>query len=143
MARDKEKLKAYRAAYYAANKEKEKADNATYRATNKEEIKAYKAAYRAANKEKLNAYTVAYGRLRNTGVTQEQYDGAYLKQKGVCAICSGVEASGKGLAADHCHTTGIFRGLLCGNCNRGLGTFKDNTDLLTKAIGYLNATKNV
>lgn len=118
------------------DKEKTKAYNALYRAANKDKIAAYDAAYYAANKEK----STARGRLRLTGVTQEQYDEAYLKQKGVCALCSCGCSSGKQLAADHCHTTGIFRGLLCGNCNRGLGNFKDNPDLLKKAIGYLYDT---
>lgn len=142
MARDKEEQKSYSAAYYAANKEKINTKNATYRATNKEKARAYRATYYAANKEK----TKAYNRLRNTGVTQEQYDGAYLKQKGVCAICSGVEASGRELSADHCHTTGVFRGLLCTQCNLGLGKFKDNKLLLENAIQYLkdsNDTKDL
>ncbi len=126
MARDKEKLKAYSATYYAANKEKARADHAIYR---------------AANREKLRAYSVAYNRLRKTGVTQEQYDGAYLKQKGVCAICSGECSSGRKLAADHCHTTGIFRGLLCGSCNLGLGKLNDDAVLVEKALNYLKETR--
>ncbi len=147
---NKERIAAAGATYYAAHKEEKKAYSATHYAANKEKLKAYSATYYAANKEKKKAYRaanldrrLAYNRLRKTGVTQEQYDGAYLKQKGVCAICSGVEASGRRLAADHCHTTGVFRGLLCMKCNTGLGKFKDNTDLLTKAIGYLNDTENV
>jgi hypothetical protein len=148
--KDKEKQKAYSAAWKAANKEKVDANNAAWRAANKEK----KAAYYAANREKLSELNrkwheankekmTAHYRFKKTGVTQEQYDGAYLKQKGICAICSNECSRGYRLAADHCHTTGVFRGLLCGSCNLGLGKFKDNTDLLTKAIGYLNDTKNV
>jgi hypothetical protein len=127
MARDKEKQKATNAAYYTANTEKIKADTAAYYAANKERILAYK-------------------RFKKIGVTQEQYDGAYLKQKGVCAVCSLPCAQGISLAADHCHTTGVFRGLLCTQCNTGLGLFKDNKLLLENAIQYLkdsNDTKNV
>jgi hypothetical protein len=94
-------------------------------------------AWGAANKEKV----AAYSRFRNTGVTQEQYDGAYLKQKGVCAICSGVEASGKRLAADHCHTTGVFRGLLCMKCNTAIGKLNDDAVLVKKALNYLKETQ--
>jgi hypothetical protein len=127
------------------DKEKEKANKKAYREANKEQIAFraafYRAAYYAANKEKEKAYSTVYNRLRKTGVTQEQYDGAYLKQKGVCAICSRVEANGKQLAADHCHTTGVFRGLLCMKCNRGIGYLNDDSVLVEKALNYLKETQ--
>lgn len=99
----------------------------------KDKQRANQALYYAANREKR----IAYIRFRTTGVTPEQYEGAYLKQKGVCAICSKECASGRRLAADHCHTTGIFRGLLCTHCNTGLGKFNDDLTLMEKAMGYL------
>lgn len=38
---------------------------------------------------------------------------------------------------DHDHFTHMFRGYVCGRCNTGLSSFKDNTEVLEKAIGYL------
>lgn len=70
-----------------------------------------------------------------------------LKQQEKCDICGGSEATGSrnnkhlnkiySLVMDHDHKTGKFRGMLCNLCNRGLGNFKDNTDVLEKAIEYL------
>lgn len=62
-------------------------------------------------------------------------------QNGVCAICSNVDKSGRALAIDHDHKTGFVRGLLCGSCNRGLGLFRDNPEILLKAAKYLSYGK--
>lgn len=40
---------------------------------------------------------------------------------------------------DHNHESNKFRGMLCNHCNRGLGNFKDNIEILKKAILYLEA----
>lgn len=55
----------------------------------------------------------------------------------VCELC-GNPPGKQSLALDHCHKTGIFRGWLCGKCNRGLGLLGDNLESLQKAIIYLN-----
>ena len=47
------------------------------------------------------------------------------------------EPDEKYLAIDHCHESGIVRGLLCMPCNTGLGNFKDNVQTLLNAIKYL------
>ena len=44
---------------------------------------------------------------------------------------------------DHCHTTDKFRGYLCSNCNKGLGCFKDNTEVLERAVEYLKRTSGM
>ena len=77
------------------------------------------------------------------GITVEDYDRMIEVQEGVCAICKTNTSGGRGinsrLAVDHNHTTGEIRGLLCSMCNQGLGMFKDNFELLQKAINYLNS----
>lgn len=60
-----------------------------------------------------------------------------------CIICDSKCPSGRSLALDHDHKTGTLRGLLCINCNKGLGNFKDNIGLLVKAIEYLETSTEV
>jgi len=63
----------------------------------------------------------------------------------ICPICERNESdvAGKGglrngaWVIDHCHDTETFRGWLCHSCNRALGGFSDNVDILKKAIIYL------
>jgi hypothetical protein len=73
------------------------------------------------------------------------YKALYKLQEGRCAICScTTEDNRKDFAVDHCHTTGKVRELLCTGCNSGIGSLKDDTELLSKAIDYLekhNETK--
>jgi len=72
------------------------------------------------------------------GITLEEYNNMLKAQDYKCAICGNQdEVEGRKLAIDHCHSTGDVRGLLCGKCNRGLGLFYDNQELLQQAIQYL------
>jgi hypothetical protein len=63
-------------------------------------------------------------------------------QKGLCKICGTREPGGfaNQWAVDHCHITGRVRGLLCTNCNKGLGYFKDSPSLLWTCVKYLEET---
>ena len=72
------------------------------------------------------------------GISLEQYNEMFTSQNGCCAVC-GVHQSvlKQSLSVDHCHETDVIRALLCGDCNRGLGLFKDNPDLLEAAAAYL------
>ena len=73
---------------------------------------------------------------RDFGIDLLVYNNMFEEQYGVCAICGKVDRD-KRLAVDHNHLTKKVRGLLCGDCNRGLGIFKDQIFLLQKAISYL------
>ena len=70
------------------------------------------------------------------GLTVEEYEIMLLNQNDSCAICGWFAET---LAVDHDHETGKVRGLLCNNCNNGLGRFKDDTKSLKNAILYLEA----
>lgn len=68
------------------------------------------------------------------GITSDKFNELSLIQENKCIIC-GNEVSL--LFIDHCHLTNRVRGLLCDQCNIGLGAFKDNVEILEKAIEYL------
>lgn len=59
-------------------------------------------------------------------------------QNNSCAICfKTIEQNKKSFHLDHDHATDKVRGLLCTNCNLGLGLFKDNINYLSSARSYL------
>ena len=71
-------------------------------------------------------------------ISIEDFDKILERQNGVCAICFQEEGfKNRSLAVDHCHTTGKIRGLLCGNCNQGIGNLRDSVNYLQNAIKYL------
>ena len=73
-------------------------------------------------------------------MTVEQFEQMFTDQGGRCAICGTDDFQGKRPHVDHCHTTGVIRGLLCVRCNQGLGNFRDSPAQLRAAIAYLERT---
>jgi hypothetical protein len=74
-------------------------------------------------------------------ISQDDYNALLEAQNYSCAICGlPAEESARGLNVDHSHYTHKIRGLLCVQCNLGLGYFKDNVQRLKAAIEYLEAT---
>jgi hypothetical protein len=80
-------------------------------------------------------------RHRHTGMTSEQYSAQFLKQEGRCDLCGRPTVPGERLVSDHNHETGENRGLIHVRCNTGIGMFKDDPELLAKAILYLEKYK--
>ena len=74
---------------------------------------------------------------RTFGLTAEEYTKKLEWQGGVCLICQQPPTEGKLLDIDHDHKTGLTRGLLCRNCNHGLGKFREDPFLLAAPAGYL------
>lgn len=74
---------------------------------------------------------------RRHGLSASTRQQIHASQNGLCAICRDASAA----HVDHDHDTGHIRGLLCFNCNAGLGQFRDRTELLGAAIDYLNVAR--
>ena len=84
-------------------------------------------------------YNASRRMVQRYGITIDEYDEMLKLQNGKCAIC-GTNKLAKGksrFAIDHCHYTGKVRGLLCTNCNSGIGKLKDDKDLIMNAYIYL------
>ena len=77
--------------------------------------------------------------IRRYNMTQERYEKLLAEQGGVCAICRKFNTfrTTPHMTIDHSHITGGVRGVLCAKCNTGLGGFRDNPELLWRAIKYL------
>lgn len=78
------------------------------------------------------------------GMSLEEFNDIMINQKGLCAICRQPQVHGKRrrLYVDHDHKTGAIRGLLCCNCNSGIGRFSDDPHLLNRAIKYLRSFRS-
>jgi hypothetical protein len=113
-----------------------------YNEKNRDKVLAQRRARYAQRKlddpEKLAAEKRAQKLKHRYGLSQEEYNARLASQNNACALCGQREDV---LHVDHCHTSGAVRGLLCHHCNVGLGHFKDNTMLLTKAIQYLKCSE--
>lgn len=84
-------------------------------------------------------------RLRQYGLTEQDYERMLIEQDGKCAICGAEEpgAWGGSMPVDHDHETGKVRKLLCHNCNGGLGQFGDDPDRLLAAAIYVLQHRDV
>jgi hypothetical protein len=76
------------------------------------------------------------------GITPEDWDRMYDAQLGRCPICLITLAEVKKVCVDHDHETGAVRGILCFQCNLGIGSLKDNIDALERAAEYLRPFVN-
>jgi hypothetical protein len=82
-------------------------------------------------------YNLVYT-LRQHGLTRADYDQMLAAQDGRCAICRSATTQGRGRwHIDHDHVTGQVRGLLCNNCNMGIGYFGDDPEVMTAAAKYV------
>jgi len=92
--------------------------------------------YAERNREKVRTWYRRY-QIARYGLTSEQYDVLWERQRGLCGICEDQLKPGRTTHIDHDHQTGHVRGLLCQRCNQALGLMRDKASLLIGAAMYL------
>lgn len=89
--------------------------------------------------ERLHGGARHYHLVRRYGISAADADALLEAQGGLCAICE--RDLGEKPHIDHDHATGKVRGLLCFNCNGGLGQFGDDELRLRAAVEYLRTAR--
>jgi hypothetical protein len=105
---------------------------------NQDKMNQYAANYRARHSTRLKDLRIK----RKYGITIKDFNEMLEKQQGKCAICPhkfDEKIKSQNACIDHNHETGKIRGLLCRTCNRALGLFKDNPEILYNAATYLRS----
>lgn len=103
--------------------------DADYAIRNRAAVNAKSAEWQRNNPDRRRAIK----RRSQYGIDPETVQARLRAQGGMCKICGCNPATD----LDHNHKTGQVRGLLCGDCNRALGLFRENPDMLRSAITYL------
>lgn len=79
-----------------------------------------------------------YNLLTKYGMTPEEWQEMYDRQGGSCAICKRTaEEMVGGLHVDHCHSSGVIRGLLCSPCNTSIGKLQEDPAIIRAAADYV------
>lgn len=110
----------------------------------RKKMSVYMHKYRQDNKDHMNELNRKHYEKNSTKINLRR-KGLSLdlvveikNHSGLCDICgSPGDGRWKKLNIDHCHEKLVFRGMLCTNCNRGIGWFKENPELIKKAYHYL------
>jgi len=98
------------------------------------------ATHRRARRTSRRNYSHDRHIVETYGIDSAEYAEIYESQGRMCAICNRNRGVSKKLSVDHCHETGVIRGLLCGPCNRDvLGHLRDDKTSLQRAIDYLTS----
>ena len=140
MGKTKGQVRAYNKEYFARPEviARAKVRNAARRAKRRayKKTERGKAAERRSRNSARSKLRLEANRVKTRyGLSPEQHQELVRLAAGRCAICNQAKAR---LEIDHSHETGKVRGLLCGNCNRGLGLFSDDITRLQSAVAYLS-----
>lgn len=110
----------------------EKSEEEFYRTSSR--CKVCQAQYYTDNKERFKPFVKDSHLKRNYNLSLKEFDSILKTQNGGCNICGREDRT---LCVDHCHDTGKVRGILCRQCNTGIGQFNDDPVLIEKALEHL------
>jgi hypothetical protein len=122
-----------------------------WQAANKDKVKKYKTTWnrgagllwRLCNGDRIATYK-AYERANRYGLSRYELQEMIAQCEGICPLCKRPwgEPRGQRPNVDHCHETGVVRGIICGRCNLVLGHAEDDAALLRRLADYLESVGN-
>lgn len=97
------------------------------------------------NPEKIRAGVRKSDLKRRFRLTPEGVEALIADQKGCCAVCKDPFSNSFNTHIDHIHGSSpvVVRGILCAQCNVGLGNFKDSPERLLNAAEYLKKFRKI
>lgn len=127
-----------------ANPEHFRARDRAYRAADPERVRRQNQKHYSRHGDKVRACSRRYKFEKIYGLTEDDFNRMLEQQDGRCALCRrpfGTASKSEKPHIDHCHDTGVVRGLLCSMCNMGIGCLKDNPDIIRRAADYLEVRR--
>lgn len=119
-----------RRAKYQEDKDVISRSRRSYYTENKAAITKKRLAYRESGRQRDSHYRRKYG------ISLNAYDELSANQLGLCLICC-ERGGARTLVVDHCHRTGVVRGLLCSKCNTAIGLLGDDHKTILAAAAYV------
>lgn len=102
----------------------------------------YIRAKNAEFKRKNPQYAINWSRRARFGLGPADVQAIIDAQHGVCVGCRRGLVSVKA-CVDHCHSTGVVRGILCNDCNLALGMAQDSPETLRRLAAYVASAREV
>ena len=111
-----------------------------------DEQRRYQREWYAKNRQKRRAQARRSHYRTKYGIELEEAVALWAEQAGLCRCCgkwlpepgTGKRARDGGSCVDHDHQTGRVRGILCTDCNMGIGKLGDSVAGLKQALEYLS-----
>lgn len=132
------RIRAAKRRHYREHKEAHKKKWQKWYLANGEKRREYARLYYTTHKDEEHSRFRRWALQRKYGLTPAAFEQLLTSQGNRCAICRTPFKVRKEAHVDHEHGTRAVRGVLCGNCNLGMGNFKDNPALLLEALDYLS-----
>ena len=133
------KTRSHQEQWRANNPSKVRASKKRYRQENLEQVKAAIQKCWEENREEYKLSHWRYWLKKKYGLTEDRFYELMREQNYRCAICGRLEKDSRKqkFCVDHCHDTGVVRGLLCFGCNTMLGNANDSIEIMEAAIAYI------